>query len=139
MSAPKMLKDLRGPQARISRLLRFYPEAYLHMLFYRIAVPLTVLYALTILLYFLLPGLGLPLKILTAVLWVLWTPQIFAVVKGLCLAWTHGMAFGRMNEEFAALYRKRYSPRSGIYIALPYAALAIWVAGFVAMLLRWHP
>ena len=139
MNAPKTLQDLRGPQTRISRLLRFYPAAYLHMLFYRVAAPLTILYSLTILLYLLLPGLGLALKIFTAVLWALWTPQLFAVAKGLSLAWTRGMAFGHLNAEFAALYRKRYSKRSGIYVAFPYAALAIWAIGFVLMILRWRP
>jgi hypothetical protein len=139
MNAPKKLKDLRGPQRRISRLLRFYPEAYLHMLFYRIAVPLALLYALIILLYFLLPGLGLTLKVFTAVLWALWTPQLFAVAKGLSLAWSRGMAFGQLNPEFAALYRKRYSRRSGLYTALPYAVLVLWILGFAVLLLRWHP
>jgi len=139
MSAPKRLKDLRGPQRRIARLLRFYPEAYLHMLFYRIAIPLTILYALTILLYLLQPQVGLVLKIFTAVVWALWTPQLFAVAKGLSLAWTRGMAFGQLNPEFAALYRKRYAKRSGLYTALPYAALALWVLGFAVLLLRWHP
>jgi hypothetical protein len=139
MSAPKTLKDLRGPQGRISRLLSFYPGAYLHMLFYRIAVPLTLLYALTILLYLLRPGLGSALKIFTLVLWALWTPQLFAVAKGLSLAWTRGMAFGQLNPEFAALYRRRYPGRSGLYSALPYAVLALWVLGFAALLLRWHP
>ena len=139
MSAAKELFDLRGPQRRISRLLRFYPEAYIHMLFYRIAIPLTILYAVLIVLYYLLPGLGLALKISTAVLWALWTPQLFAVVKGLCLAWTRGLAFGQLNPEFAALYRKRYSRGAGLYAALPYVALALWVLGFVVLLLRWHP
>ena len=139
MNAPKTLQDLRGPQTRISRLLRFYPAAYLHMLFYRVAAPLTILYSLTILLYLLLPGLGLALKIFTAVLWALWTPQLFAVAKGLSLAWTRGMAFGQLNPEFAALYRKRYPRRVGVYAALPYAALALWVLGFAVLLLRWRP
>jgi hypothetical protein len=139
MSAVKELQDLRGPQRRISRLLRFYPEAYIHMLFYRIAIPLTILYALLIVLYFIMPGLGLALKISTAVLWVLWTPQLFAVVKGLCLAWTRGMAFGQLNPEFAALYRKRYARRTGLYLALPYLVLAVWAVGFVVLILRWRP
>jgi hypothetical protein len=139
MSAGKRLEDLRGPQRRISRLLRFYPEAYIHMLFYRVAIPLTILYGLVILLFFLLPGWGLALKILTAVLWVLWTPQLFAVAKGLCLAWSRGMAFGQLNPEFAALYRKRYSRRSGLYVALPYVVLVVWAVGFVVLILRWRP
>jgi hypothetical protein len=139
MDAEKKLQDLRGPQRRISRLLRFYPEAYIHMLLYRIAIPLTILYAVLIILYYILPGLGTALKISTAGIWVLWTPQLFAVVKGLCLAWTRGMAFGQLNPEFAALYRKRYPKRTGLYVALPYLALAVWAVGFVVLILRWRP
>jgi hypothetical protein len=139
MSSGKTLEDLRGPQKRISRLLRFYPEAYVHMLFYRIAIPLTILYGPITLFYFLFPGTGPVLKILTAVLWALWTPQLFAVAKGLSLAWTRGMAFGHLNAEFAALYRKRYAKRSGIFLAFPYAATTLWAAGFVLLILRWRP
>jgi len=43
------------------------------------------------------------LKIFTAVLWMPWAPQLFAVAKGLCLAWTRGMAFGLLNPDSAAL------------------------------------
>jgi hypothetical protein len=139
MNARNSLEDLRGPQKRISRLLRFYPEAYIHMLFYRIAIPLTILYGLIILFYYMVPGVGPVLKILTAVLWVLWTPQLFGVAKGLSLAWTRGMAFGQLNPEFAALYRKRYSKRSGIFVAFPFVVTAIWAMGFVLMILRWRP
>jgi hypothetical protein len=78
-------------------------------------------------------------KIFTAVLWVLWTPQFFGVTKGLSLAWSRGMAFGHLNPEFAALYRKRYSKRPGIYVAFPYGVLALWVMGFAALILRWQP
>jgi hypothetical protein len=139
METHKKVTDLRGPQARVGRLLSFDLEAYVHMLSYRVMAPLTVLYGTFILLYFLLPGLGVALKILTAVVWVLWTPQFFAVARGLSLAWSRGMAFGRLNPEFANLYRKRYGRRAGRYRVFPYLVLAIWAAGFVALMLRWSP
>jgi hypothetical protein len=139
MESQKRLKDLRGPQARVGRLLAFDPEAYIHMLSYRVMAPLTILYGILILLYFLLPGLGPALKIATGVVWVLWTPQFFAVARGLSLAWSRGMAFGRLNKEFADLYRKRYRARAGGYLAFPYLVLAAWVAGFIILVLRWWP
>ena len=139
MDNQKALKDLRGPQRRISRLARFDLGAYIHMLFYRLAIPLTILYGPLIFLYFLLPGVGVVLKIFTALLWALWTPQFFGVTKGLSLAWSRGMAFGNLNPEFAALYRKRYSKRPGIYVAFPYVVLVLWGTGFTALILRWHP
>jgi hypothetical protein len=135
----KQLKDLRGPQSRIGRLASFYIEGYVHMLFYRIMIPLSILYGFFITAYFIVPGLGLWLKIYTAVMWVLWTPQFLEVAKGLSLAWSRGMAYGRLNGEFASLYRKRYSKRSGAYVAFPYVVLVIWVLAFVVMLARWQP
>jgi hypothetical protein len=132
-------RDLRGPQRRIGRLLRFSGEAFLHVLVYRIMVPLTILFGALIFTYLFVPGLGAALKVSTAVIWVLWTPQLFEVAKGLALAWTRGMAYGRLNEEFAHLYRKRYGKKTGIFVAFPFIVLALWTAGFVVMLVWWQP
>ncbi len=133
------MKDLRGSQTRIVRLASFHFEGFIHVLAYRIMVPLTMLWGLLIVAYLIAPGLGGVLKVVTAVVWVLWTPQLFEVVKGLALAWTRGMAFGKLNEEFAHLYRKRYGKKPGLYLALPYIFLAVWAAGFILMLVRWQP
>ncbi len=149
----KKLMDLRGPQRRIGRLVPFLFEGWLHMLFYRIMVPLAIVYGLAIIAYLELteaegleageaavPGpWGVALKVLTIIVWVLWTPQLFEVAKGLSLAWSRGMAFGHLNKEFAALYRKRYKKHSGAYTAFPYVVLALWIAGFVILLVRWFP
>jgi hypothetical protein len=139
MESGKRLTDLRGPQSRIGRLLSFYFEAYLHMLTNRIMVFLSMLYAVVIVLYFLVPGLGTLLKIVTAGVWLLWTPQFFEALKGLALVWSRGMAFGRLNPEFAHLYRVRYRKKSGVYAAFPFVVLAAWAAGFVVLLVRWLP
>ncbi len=135
----KVVLDLRGPQRRIGRLGKFYFEGFLHVVVYRIQIPLTILYALAILAYLLWGGLGTALKIVTAVVWVLWTPQFFEVAKGLSLAVSRGMAYGKLNPEFADLYRKRYATRSGAALAFPWVVLAVWAAGFIVMLLRWNP
>ncbi len=139
MESAKKLKDLRGGQARIGRLLPFYLQGFIHMLFYRIMVPLSILYGICIFVYLFLPGMGTVLKAFTAVIWILWTPQLFEVARGLALAWSRGMAFGRLNREFARLYRKKYSRHSAPYLALPWVVLVAWAAGFVLMILRWFP
>jgi len=139
MVIQKKTKDLRGPQTRIGRLTRFYLEAYIHVLTYRIMVPLVVLYGLAVFAYLLFPGLGLLLKLFTLVMWVLWTPQFFEIAKGLSLAGSRGIAFGHLNEEFAHLYRKRYPHAMGGYLAFPYVVLALWAAGFIVVLVRWSP
>ena len=139
MESRKRLTDLRGPQSRIGRLLTFSFEAWLHMVTNRIMVFLSLLYAASIVVYLLVPGMGTPLKVLTAVVWVLWTPQFFEAMKAFVLVQSRGMAFGRMNGEFAHLYRTRYHKHPAPYTAFPFVVLAGWIAGFVVMLLRWFP
>ena len=139
MESRKRLTDLRGPQSRIGRLLSFYFEGWLHMFTNRVMVFLSLLYAAFLVVYLLVPRLGTPLKIFTAAVWVLWTPQFFEALKALVLVASRGMAFGRLNPEFAHLYRTRYHKHPGPYTAFPFVVLAAWIAGFVVMLLRWFP
>jgi hypothetical protein len=139
MNGGKVLVDLRGPQRRIGRLAHFHLEAFVHVLAYRILIPLAILYAAAIVLYLMAPGMGALLKVSTAVVWVLWTPQVFEVAKGLSLAATRGMAFGKLNKEFADLYRKRYPHWTAGFVAFPFVTLALWAAGFIVLLLRWMP
>jgi hypothetical protein len=139
MESRKRTTDLRGPQSRIGRLLAFSFEAYLHMITNRIMAFLSIVYAACIAAYLLVPGLGTLLKILTAAVWILWTPQFFEALKGLALVRSRGLAFGHLNAEFAHLYRRRYGTRAGAYAAFPFVVLALWTAGFVVMLARWFP
>jgi hypothetical protein len=137
MAGGKVLRDLRGPQRRIGRLLGFSFEAWIHVAAYRVQIPLSVLYALLMGVSLVVPGVDRAVEIATAVIWVLWTPQLFEVVKGLALAWSRGMAFGHMNEEFASLYRARYARHAGLLRILPFAFLVVWTAGLVVLLVRW--
>jgi hypothetical protein len=139
MSRRMKSNDLRGPQGRIARLLTFDAEAYFHVLLYRIMIPLNLLFGAGIFAYLLVPGLGAALKVFTVVIWVLWSLQLFEVARGLSLAWSRGMAFGKLNAEFAHLYRKRYRKKSGAFLAFPFIVLALWAAGFVVLLVWWHP
>ena len=139
MESRKRLTDLRGPQSRVGRLLSFSFEAWLHMVTNRVMVFLSMLYAVLVVVYLLVPGLGAALKWATAALWVLWTPQFFEALKALALVRTRGLAFGHLNGEFAHLYRTRYRKHSGPYRVFPFVVLVAWAVGFVLMLLRWFP
>ena len=132
-------RDLRGPQRRIGRLLTFSLEGFVHALAYRVLVPLTIVFGAVMLLSVFVGIPGVLLKVLTAVTWALWTPQLFEVAKGLSLAWTRGMAFGKLNEEFAHLYRTRYGRSTAVFLAFPWVVLALWIAGFVVLLAVWRP
>ncbi len=133
------LKDRRGSQSRIGRLASFYMEGFIHMLFYRILIPVSIIYGLVIIAWLFVPALGPAVKALTIAVWALFTPQLFETIKGLALAQSRGMAFGHLNPEFVAVYRARYGKSYSIIKAAPYAVLAIWLAGFIAMVIWWWP
>ncbi len=131
--------DLRGPLSRLGRLVPFHGEGFIHVVAYRVMVPLMILFGALVFVYLFVPGLGLALKVSTAVIWALWSPQLFEVAKGLSLAWSRGMAYGKLNAEFAHLYRKRYGKGTWHLVAFPWVVLVLWAAGFVVMLVWWQP
>ncbi len=139
MHAAGKHRDLRGPLSRLGRLAAFHREGLIHVVAYRVMVPLMVLFGALVFVYLFVPGLGLALKVSTAVIWVLWTPQLFEVARGLSLAWSRGMAYGKLNPEFAHLYRKRYGKATWHLVAFPWVVLVLWAAAFVVMLVRWQP
>ena len=133
----KKLYDMRGRQANIARLAHFHVEGFIHMLFYRILVFLSIIYGIMLLTFFAYPQLAFAVKVLTAIVWVFFTPQLYETAKGFTIISTKGLAFGRLSEEYRFLMKSKYGKSGGIYNAVPYATLAVWIAGFVAMLAWW--
>jgi len=134
MSVGKRLKDMRDGQIRISRLSKFYLTAFIHMLFNRILAFYSIIYGIILLYhaFFAMPELA---KIATAVFWILITPQFIETVKGLSMSWSRGMVFGRLNDEYISLIRKRYggSFKVNLYMMIPYIASLLWGIAFVVM------
>lgn len=135
--AEKKLYDMRGRQANIARLSRFHKEGFIHMLFYRILVFVSILYGIVLLLFFAYPQLSLLSKALTAIVWILLTPQLYETAKGFSIISTKGLAQGHLSKEYRFLMKSKYGKSGGIYNVVPYAAMVVWVAGFVAMLVWW--
>ncbi|MEM0075001.1 MAG: hypothetical protein QXG05_03130 [Nitrososphaerota archaeon] len=139
MSSKKNLRDERGSQSRIARLTSFYTGAFIHMLFYRILIPVSIIYGITIFVWLGYPSLAILVKAMTAIVWFLFTPQFFYTIKGLILSYSRGLSFGHLNPEFVAIYRSRYKKNTAYLAPIPYIALAIWIIGFIAMLVWWSP
>ncbi|MEM3671117.1 MAG: hypothetical protein QW767_05160 [Thermoprotei archaeon] len=135
----KKLLDLRGRQTNIGRLVGFHREAFVHMLFYRILAPFSIPYGIILIATLFYPGLSTITKAMTIVEWILFTPQLFESVKAFSIISTNGLSSGHLNGSFKFLALKRFGRPSPLYSALPYAALALWVAGFIAMVGWWHP
>lgn len=129
--------DFRGRVSSLGRVWRFHREAYIHALFYRILIPYSIVYGVVLLAGVFLQALRPALRPLTLVEWVLFTPQVYETVKAFSLIASRGQAFGHLNESYLYLVKKRYGAKSGVYVALPYVVLALWVAGFVVAVIWW--
>ena len=132
--------DLRGGQGRIIRLWHFYKEGYIHMLFYRILIPLSIITAIVFAATYVYgsPTLNTASRLLFIFVWILFAPQVFESAKGASVIATKGFVHGDLNKlymESAAKYEQH--PLSPVYKALPYVALVTWVAGLIAISVLW--
>jgi hypothetical protein len=134
---PKKVYDFRGKQSNISRLIRFDPEAFVHILFYRLLIPVSIIYGVVLLASLAFAGLGLVAKTLTIIVWILFTPQVFETAKAISVTGSRGIAFGHLNESYRFILRTRYSKKAGGYSLFPYLILALWVIGFIFAVVWW--
>ncbi len=132
--------DLRGGQSRISRLWDFYKESYIHMLFYRMLIPVAIIAAVVFAVQYLYPSetISLISKLIFILVWVLFMPQVFETSKGLSIIATKGFVHGRLNKmymEIAAKYEQH--PLSPFYKAFPYLTIIVWIAGLITVSILW--
>jgi hypothetical protein len=133
----KKLYDMRGSQSNIIRLAGFDIEGFIHMLFFRILVFISMIYGIVLLLSFLISVPLLLIKLLTALVWVLITPQLFESVKMLSMISTGGLSFGHFSQERVFLEKSKYKVRTGFFDIMPYGAMLLWLMGFFIMLVWW--
>ena len=135
----KKLYDMRGSQANIVRLAAFDMEGFIHMLSFRILIFVSIIYGIAILLYFVanLVVTASFIKLLTALVWILITPQFFETVKMGSMIGTNGLSFGRFSEEHVFLAKSKNKVDTRFFDIMPYCVMAIWIVGFVAMLIWW--
>ncbi|MCL4389416.1 hypothetical protein M1397_02265 [Candidatus Marsarchaeota archaeon] len=132
--------DLRGGQGRITRLWHFYREGYIHMLFYRILIPLSIISAIVLAATYILDYAVLDAvsRLLLIAVWVVFTPQVFESAKGASVIATKGFIHGDLNKSYMeSAIKYEQHPHTRVYKALPYAALSIWIAGLIAISILW--
>jgi hypothetical protein len=133
--------DVRGSQSRILRLIHFDREALLHMLFYRAAVFISILLAASIIIgmAYYSTAFTWSTKTLIVAVWILFTPQLFETFKAASIIASGGIAFGRLNQSFLNSRSKTAwkEPLFAVLKVAPYAVLAAWAMGFVALLYMW--
>jgi hypothetical protein len=132
--------DMRGGQSRIARLWSFYKESYIHMLFYRILIPVAIITAIIFTIQYFYPSqlVALLSKIMFLLVWVLFIPQVFETSKGISIIATNGFVHGRLNKMYLEAAAKYERHSFGLlYEALPYLAIIVWTAGLVAISALW--
>jgi hypothetical protein len=129
--------DIRGRQSNIFRLWRFDKSALAHMLSFRILIFEAPLAAIFLLLSIIFPLSGIVLisRILVLIAWVLFTPQLFDAFKAFSLVSSRGSAFGKFNEYYMKTQKR--NPNTGLYEALPYIGLIVWMFFFVVLAAMW--
>jgi len=136
--AAKQVYDLRGKQSSILRLWRFDKGALLHMVSNRILMFFALLGIVVLAwdMYSPVYIAGLWARIVILVVWLLFTPQLFGTFKVFSLISSKGAVFGHMNEFFVKTSMKK-SRVNFVYRVIPYAAIAVWLLGFVGLALVW--
>lgn len=138
MFMEKKIYDMRGSQVNILRLLYFDKEAFIHMLFYRILMFASVLFGFLLLLSLIFNQLSSVVKLSVALVWILFTPQIFAMSKGVSMMLSNGIYFGHLSKEHIFVMKTKYKKPFPLLGIFPYLVLLAWILGFVSMLMWWH-
>lgn len=130
--------DMRGRQSGILRLWGFHKEGLVHMLSYRMLVPLSLITAVLI-----IASLAYNTSAITRIAesamlltFILFTPQIFASLKAFSLVYSKGSAFGHLNESFV-IHGGRERGRYLALEVLPYLGLAAWLVCLAATAALW--
>ena len=134
----KQLYDARGKQSSIGRLIAFDREAYVHMLFYRVLIILSIIAAAIFVLYYLFGIPSIIFELMFVLVWIFFTPQVYETSKGISIMATKGLVFGYLSKSYmktAEKYKKH--PLTPLYRAFPYAVIALWVLGLVIISLAW--
>ena len=130
--------DVRGSQSRIFRLFCFDKEGLVHMTFYRIAIFVAILLVASMavgVVYAKTPFIN-STRVLIALLWILFTPQLFETVKAMAVIASSGIVFGRLNESFMKYGVKKNSSYA-ILGVLPYLVLMVWAIGLLGVIKLW--
>ena len=134
----KQVFDPRGRQASIARLFKFDKEAFVHMIFYRALIFLSIAVAIVFILYYLLGFSELIFESAFILVWVFFTPQVYETAKGISVMATMGVEFGYLNRSYmVTAERLKTRKRSKFFRVAPYAALAVWVTGLITLSYLW--
>jgi hypothetical protein len=118
--------------------------AFIHVIAYRILI-FTALIAGVLTMYSLYSPTNYATAILAkaflAISWLLFTPQLLQAGKAFVVMRTRGVVFGSLNKSFVDSEIGKSSSNSAsfiLYRIFPYAAIVVWLIGFVVLVFVWY-
>jgi hypothetical protein len=123
----KTVFDARSTEYNLGRQLPFHKVGFVHMMFYRILVLVSLATFAIFLLSLEFTFLSYWIKYLIVLVWVLFIPQIFSFAEGFSMMWSKGIAFGHLNKSYIdtlTVNQKKYA----LYKVMPYVVLFVWIA-----------
>lgn len=130
--------DMRGSQTNILRLAAFDKEGFIHMVFYRILMPYSVIFGIVVLTSYFNSNLIQYIKPMTILMWVLFTPTAYETVKGFALIITGGLSSKHLSEGYVSIMKNKYHKQAGILGYVPQFAMLLWLIGFILMVMYWQ-
>ncbi len=124
----KKIYDFRGKQTNLERQLAFNKEGFIHMIFYRVLIIISIITFFVFLLSFWLVELFTVVVYLIIIIWVLFIPQLFALLKGLAMIGSKGIEFGRLNDSYISALKTNKKMVFG-YALFPYLMIGVWIFG----------
>jgi hypothetical protein len=121
----KIVYDTRHGESKIKRLLPFHKAAFLHAIFYRILVIVSLLTFIVFWLSLAFPLLSQWIRYLIVLVWILFIPQVFSLSEGLAMMRSRGVAFGHLNESFVSAIPKKETYE--LYKLFPYFISFLWI------------
>ncbi len=136
--AAKHVYDVRGRQSMIFRLYCSDKEAFVHMVFYRIAIIFAFILIASMVWSALQYGTALTIvtQRLIIIEGIFFVPQIFESVKALVIIMTKGVVFGELNASFVRFGVKRRRIYL-LYRLFPYIVIVLWAALLVWLGIMW--
>ncbi len=124
----KVTYDVRGSQTNLKRQLSFNQEGFIHMVFYRGLIIVSMISFLVFLLSFWFAWMSQAIGYLILIIWILFIPQVFSFLKGISMIGSKGLEFGHLNESYASTLKVNHNVLF-MYKLVPYITTGIFVFG----------
>ncbi|MDE1860091.1 MAG: hypothetical protein KGH72_00035 [Candidatus Micrarchaeota archaeon] len=108
------------------------------MIFYRALIIFAPIVGIVIIADLLAPGAAIDsdLEVMIAIVWFLFTVQVYEETKAAVVIATKGAVYGRLNESFSSYGTSKHWLNALLWL-FPPAATGAWIISFFVLLYMW--